>query len=101
MQIHGITRLMGDVGKGCGRRIPTVRPPPLRRSTLHCSVAPGPSLVHCNPVTKTAFPGRPDSLRNLSMSNEKKQSRIAVIPGDGIGKEVVPEGLRVLETAAK
>lgn len=27
--------------------------------------------------------------------------RIAVIPGDGIGKEVMPEGLRVLETAAK
>jgi tartrate dehydrogenase/decarboxylase / D-malate dehydrogenase len=26
--------------------------------------------------------------------------RIAVIPGDGIGQEVVPEGLRVLETAA-
>jgi tartrate dehydrogenase/decarboxylase/D-malate dehydrogenase len=26
--------------------------------------------------------------------------RIAVIPGDGIGKEVVPEGLRVLQTAA-
>src|SRR5487761_284382 len=26
---------------------------------------------------------------------------IAVIPGDGIGKEVVPEGVRVLETAAK
>jgi tartrate dehydrogenase/decarboxylase / D-malate dehydrogenase len=26
--------------------------------------------------------------------------RIAVIPGDGIGKEVVPEGLRVLEVAA-
>ncbi|CBJ52245.1 hypothetical protein ACKZDW_18960 [Ralstonia syzygii subsp. celebesensis] len=23
--------------------------------------------------------------------------RIAVIPGDGIGKEVVPEGLRVLD----
>jgi isocitrate/isopropylmalate dehydrogenase len=23
--------------------------------------------------------------------------RIAVIPGDGIGKEVVPEGMRVLE----
>ena len=31
----------------------------------------------------------------------KKQYRIAVIPGDGIGKEVVPEGLRVLEIAAK
>ena len=27
--------------------------------------------------------------------------RIAVIPGDGIGKEVVPEGVRVLEAAAK
>jgi len=26
---------------------------------------------------------------------------IAVIPGDGIGKEVVPEGMRVLEAAAK
>src|ERR1700681_2461675 len=35
------------------------------------------------------------------MSNEKKQYRIAVIPRDGIGKEVVPEGLRVLEQAAK
>jgi tartrate dehydrogenase/decarboxylase / D-malate dehydrogenase len=28
-----------------------------------------------------------------------KTQRIAVIPGDGIGKEVVPEGLRVLEKA--
>jgi tartrate dehydrogenase/decarboxylase / D-malate dehydrogenase len=27
--------------------------------------------------------------------------KIAVIPGDGIGKEVVPEGLRVLEAAGK
>ena len=35
------------------------------------------------------------------MSTTKKQYRIAVIPGDGIGKEVVPEGLRVLEAAAK
>ncbi len=30
-----------------------------------------------------------------------KKHKIAVIPGDGIGKEVVPEGLRVLEMAAK
>ena len=29
-----------------------------------------------------------------------RQYRIAVIPGDGIGKEVVPEGIRVLEAAA-
>ena len=27
--------------------------------------------------------------------------RIAVIPGDGIGKEVVPEGLRVLEAVGR
>ena len=33
--------------------------------------------------------------------SSKKQYRIAVIPGDGIGKEVMPEGLRVIETAAK
>jgi tartrate dehydrogenase/decarboxylase/D-malate dehydrogenase len=33
--------------------------------------------------------------------SEKKSYRIAVIAGDGIGKEVVPEGLRVLEAAAK
>ena len=31
----------------------------------------------------------------------KKTYRIAVIPGDGIGKEVVPEGVRALEQAAK
>ncbi len=29
------------------------------------------------------------------------QYRIAVIPGDGIGKEVVPEGVRVLEAAGR
>src|SRR6266511_1369066 len=33
--------------------------------------------------------------------NNMKIHRIAVIPGDGIGKEVVPEGLRVLEAAGK
>jgi tartrate dehydrogenase/decarboxylase/D-malate dehydrogenase len=35
------------------------------------------------------------------VSSGTKEYRIAVIPGDGIGKEVVPEGLRVLEAAAK
>jgi tartrate dehydrogenase/decarboxylase / D-malate dehydrogenase len=29
-----------------------------------------------------------------------KKHRIAVIPGDGIGKEVMPEGLRVMDAAA-
>ncbi|MDA7946802.1 MAG: tartrate dehydrogenase [Hyphomicrobiaceae bacterium] len=33
-------------------------------------------------------------------STGSNASRIAVIPGDGIGKEVVPEGVRVLEAAA-
>jgi tartrate dehydrogenase/decarboxylase/D-malate dehydrogenase len=31
----------------------------------------------------------------------QKTYRIAVIPGDGIGKEVMPEGLRVLQAAAR
>ena len=30
-----------------------------------------------------------------------KEFNIALIPGDGIGKEVVPEGTRVLDAAAK
>ena len=29
-----------------------------------------------------------------------KKYRIAVIQGDGIGKEVVPEGIRVIDVAA-
>lgn len=32
---------------------------------------------------------------------KSKTFNIAVIPGDGIGKEVVPEGLRILEAAAE
>jgi tartrate dehydrogenase/decarboxylase / D-malate dehydrogenase len=31
----------------------------------------------------------------------RNEFRIAVIPGDGIGKEVMPEGVRVLQAAAK
>lgn len=34
------------------------------------------------------------------MSAKSNANRIAVIPGDGIGKEVVPEGVRALEAAA-
>ena len=34
------------------------------------------------------------------MSHPAKKHRIAVIAGDGIGKEVMPEGLRVMEAAA-
>ncbi len=39
--------------------------------------------------------GRANHRRVFSMTSAKKQYRIAVIPGDGIGKEVVPEGLRI------
>jgi tartrate dehydrogenase/decarboxylase / D-malate dehydrogenase len=38
--------------------------------------------------------------RMQDMQAAPKRYKIAVIPGDGIGKEVVPEGLRVLEAAA-
>ncbi len=31
----------------------------------------------------------------------QRKHRIAVIPGDGIGKETTPEGLRVLDAAAR
>jgi tartrate dehydrogenase/decarboxylase/D-malate dehydrogenase len=34
------------------------------------------------------------------VSEEKRSYRIAVIPGDGIGGEVVPEGVRVLQAVA-
>ncbi|MCC7048789.1 MAG: tartrate dehydrogenase, partial [Alphaproteobacteria bacterium] len=35
------------------------------------------------------------------MAQNTSKHRIAVIPGDGIGKEVVPEGMRVLEAAGR
>lgn len=39
------------------------------------------------------------------MAKDKKRNtarhRVAVVPGDGIGKEVVPEGMRVLEAAGR
>ena len=49
-------------------------------------VAPGVGLLHDG--------------SNISIGISMRSYRIAVIPGDGIGKEVVPEGLRVLEKAA-
>lgn len=45
--------------------------------------------------TKSAQTPRKDKVQAANTT------RIAVIPGDGIGKEVVPEGLRVLEAVAK
>jgi isocitrate/isopropylmalate dehydrogenase len=40
-------------------------------------------------------------LLGFEARKEMKTYRIATIPGDGIGKEVVPEGVRVLEAAAR
>src|SRR5271155_5553542 len=45
-------------------------------------------------LIRPAFRGKPPMPTN-------RVYNIAVIPGDGIGKEVVPEGVRVLEAAAK
>jgi tartrate dehydrogenase/decarboxylase/D-malate dehydrogenase len=41
------------------------------------------------------------SARTEEGSMATRKHRIAVIPGDGIGKETVPEGLRVLDAAAR
>jgi tartrate dehydrogenase/decarboxylase/D-malate dehydrogenase len=38
---------------------------------------------------------------NMSAAKTNRVYRVAVIAGDGIGKEVMPEGLRVLEAASK
>jgi tartrate dehydrogenase/decarboxylase/D-malate dehydrogenase len=42
-----------------------------------------------------------DSAVAKERGKNTSRHRIAVIPGDGIGKEVVPEGMRVLEAAGK
>src|SRR4029077_3252099 len=44
---------------------------------------------------------RADGTSHSRGERSMKSYRIAVIPGDGIGKEVVPEGLRVLEAAGR
>ena len=36
-----------------------------------------------------------------AVNTRSKPFRIAVIPGDGIGREVMPEGLRALQAAAR
>ena len=53
---------------------------------------------------KTFAPAGPAWRNNGRPGSDKTKSntmRIAVIPGDGIGKEVVPEGMRVLEAVAR
>ena len=38
--------------------------------------------------------------RKLSTNGHGHAKRVAVIPGDGIGKEVIPEAVKVLKAAA-
>jgi len=55
-------------------------------------------VVRCPTAARSDISGTVSSYQQSIMTNTY---RIAVIPGDGIGKEVVPEGIRVLEQAAK
>ena len=41
-----------------------------------------------------------DTIKNQGIM-KKTDLNIATIPGDGIGKEVIPEGLKVLEKVSK
>jgi len=36
----------------------------------------------------------------MTKANSSSRKRIAIIPGDGIGKEVIPEAVKVLKAAA-
>ena len=98
MQIHGISRLLGDVGIGVGgigrRRLPI--------GGQHCTAALRRGAVWsiARPSNKRRYAATARA-QGIPDEQRKKTYRIAVIPGDGIGKEVVPEGLRVLEAAAK
>src|SRR6185312_10274126 len=59
---------------------------------------------HCRPIGQLGRVGgvsygpRPRKVRRRSMAGTH---RIAVIPGDGIGKETVPESLKVLDAASR
>src|SRR5208283_996437 len=57
-----------------------------------------------NSYSRYHRPGEAPLRGNRPMNGRMSTNRVyqvAVIPGDGIGKEVVPEGVRVLEAAAK
>src|SRR5690554_2279976 len=63
---------------------------------------PAPSKARCglpraSPLPRLLRP--PPDPRKQGNPNVTNSYRIAVIPGDGIGKEVVPEGLKVLNAA--
>src|SRR6187455_1034713 len=55
----------------------------------------------CLPVLSLGLTCRAKTTLETRPMATNRVYRIAVIPGDGIGVEVVPEGVRVLEAAAK
>src|SRR5581483_236115 len=104
MQIHGNARLFLLKGQGFKRaRLLGGRYP----GGQHCTAALSIGALISPPVWSIAGPSNKALeragwiTRKFSMNSAKKTYRIAVIPGDGIGKEVMPEGLRVIEAAAK
>src|SRR5690606_27710979 len=60
------------------------------------------STNHRCPCSSITFPNRPlPRANNQNSSMSKNTYTISVIPGDGIGKEVVPAGLRVLDAVSQ
>jgi tartrate dehydrogenase/decarboxylase/D-malate dehydrogenase len=60
---------------------------------------------HVSQQSRTGYSPARSSGRGAAVAKDKTRNtvkhRIAVVPGDGIGKEVVPEGVRVLEAAGR
>ena len=59
-----------------------------------------PATTHFALLPRTIRANVPTETQEPPMATNRVY-RIAVIPGDGIGKEVMPEGVRVLEAAAR
>src|SRR6185437_359761 len=94
MKVHGCCLLVGRGSPRARAELLGRRP----QSGQHCTAA-----LRRGTVWSIAIRSNVPACRHVheDVSMSKKQYRIAVIPGDGIGKGVVPEGLRVLEAAAK
>src|SRR6266446_2190949 len=74
----------------------------LRHEARAARLAAGRATLSGADLTSSRFLENSYAQTALSRSPDvKKTYRIAVIPGDGIGKEVMPEGVRALEAAAR
>ena len=72
-----------------------------RSQSVMCSVAIVSAFSLC-PLPRPRGTSRSNVAQKLEREEIrcKRTYKIAAVPGDGIGKETVPEGLRVLEAAA-